>query len=179
MSDRELQELKKELRLLRDQVASLQLRVSELEGFEVVSYPSGYPSQAASPTGFDPAEASSASRSTAATSEEASGNQSWEFRLEVAREIGAFLKRAVEGRALGSSGRHKLSLKSRLYIIVKDRSGILYTNPVKIERTWRSARALVEKEGSFGDSIFVGLPSEREAKEAVLEAGFHWPSAEA
>ena len=70
-------------------------------------------------------------------------------------------------------------MKSRLYIIVKDRAGNFYTNPVKIEKTWRSAKALVEKEGSFGDAIFVGLPSEREAKAAVQEAGFQWPLTEA
>ena len=101
--------------------------------------------------------------------------QSWEFRLGVAKEIGAFLKRALEGGNLGFSGRHKIAPKSRLYIFVKDRSGNIYTEPVKIERSWRSARAFVEKDGAFGDAIFVGVPSEREAKAAVREARFQWP----
>ena len=169
MSDKEVQELRKELRLLQSQVAALQIRVAELEGYEVISYPAGESGsppcddrapQTAAGSASASSEVGAASSTTAPGPEEGSSVQSWEFRLEVAREIGSFLRRAVEGGNLGTSGRQKVTLKSRLYIIVKDRSGNLYTDPVRIERTWRCAKALVEKDGSFSDAIFVGVPSE-------------------
>ena len=64
MSDSEVQKSKRELRLLQDQVAALQLRVSELEGYEVVSFPAGYSAPVTSdsqgpPRAADPAPATS------------------------------------------------------------------------------------------------------------------------
>ena len=89
------------------------------------------------------------------------------------------MRRSLEGVSQGTSGRHKVSLKSRLYIIIRDRAGNIYTDPVKIVRSWREAKALVDKEGDLGNSVFVGVASEREAKAAVSEAGFTWPPSEA
>ena len=89
------------------------------------------------------------------------------------------MRRSLEGVSQGTSGRHNISLKSRLYIIIRDRAGNIYTDPVKIVRSWREAKALVDKEGDLGNSVFVGVASEREAKAAVSEAGFVWPPSEA
>ena len=187
MSEAEILELRKELRLLQAQVSQLQLRVSELEGFEVVSQAGGYSpptGQPAAPTTSSEAPASSSAFASvsepplAAPTEESPEEQSWEFRLQVAREIGSFLRLSLEGVNQGRSGRHKISLKSRLYIVIKDRAGNVYTNPVKIIRTWRDTKAIVERDGDLGDSVFVGVPSEKEGRVAVLEAGFHWPALE-
>ena len=197
MSDSEIAILRAEVRLLQAQVSQLQERVAELEGFEVVSSPGGYrgPVSAAAPEsaaatstsslagssgpraqGGEVPSSSAATTSTGPSGNEASEVQSWEFRLKVAKEIGIFLRRSLEGVYHGNSGRHQIALKSRLYIIVRDRAGIIYTNPVKVLRTWKETKALVESGGDLGDAVFVGVPSEREGQTAVLEAGFTWPA---
>ena len=106
------------------------------------------------------------------------GAQSWEFRLGVAREVGQFLRNSLEGNFHGPFGRDKIRARSRIYLLIRDWEGRVHTKPVKIYRSWRSLRPQVEREGSCGGSIFVGLPSERECKGAIREAGFSWPAAE-
>lgn len=49
-----------------------------------------------------------------------SGPYTWEFRKTVAREIGAFLKRSLQGEHRGESGRNKIrALRNRGCIVVK------------------------------------------------------------
>ena len=47
-----------------------------------------------------------------------------------------------------------------------------HLHTVKLVRSWSSCKALMKPPG---DSIFVGLPSEREARRVVYSAGLEWP----
>ncbi len=88
------------------------------------------------------------------------GPYSWEERERVAREIGAFIVRAITGQNRGSSGRDKLKgLKSRYYLVVRDKFGQEYRNPIKVLTTFTQCKQLCSQAGDFGDSVFVGVPS--------------------
>ena len=102
------------------------------------------------------------------------GPYSWPRREEVAREIGAFLRRSLNGENRGSSGRDKVSLQNRVYIVVRDIDGRVY-DPIRLETKFHVVKGLCHRAGSFGDSIFIGLPSHREAFIATRAAGLRWP----
>ena len=70
-------------------------------------------------------------------------------REELAKEIGRFLRRGLAGERLGTSGRDKLRLQNRCYLIGSD----------------------------CGFSLFVGFPSHWEARVAAVEAGVVVPPA--
>ena len=99
----------------------------------------------------------------------------WQRREEIADQVGAFLARCVAGTNRGSSGRDLLPLQSRLWIVVRDFAGQIYSPP-RIFRSWSSTKLLVKPRGGDpGDSVFVGLPSERECRRALQAAGLPWP----
>lgn len=100
---------------------------------------------------------------------------SWETRDQIADQIGGFIARSVAGGHRGLSGRERNPLPSRLFVVVRDYAGQIYS-PVKVFRTWTSTKVLVKKVHDVGDSIFVGFPSEREGRRAVHTAGLIWPS---
>lgn len=96
-------------------------------------------------------------------------------RIEIATGVGRYLRRALDGDHLATSGRDQLRLASRVYILVRDIRGTLY-NPVQIHRAFSTLRPLVkDSSGGLGDSIFVGLPTIWEAKLAVQAASLSWP----
>lgn len=100
---------------------------------------------------------------------------SWHRREEIADQIGSFLARCIAGTNRGPSGRDLLPLQSRLWIVVRDYAGQIYSPP-RIFRSWSSTKLLVKPRGGDpGDSIFVGLPSERECRRALQAAGLSWP----
>ena len=104
---------------------------------------------------------------------------SWAQREAIADGVGLFLHRALGGDHRQSSGRDRIPLQSRLWIICRDFAGQIYT-PVKVVRSWSSCRELCKPRGAVGapgDAVFVGLPSEREARRAVAAAGLVWPQA--
>eukprot|EP00438_Fugacium_kawagutii_P027071 Skav214862 [mRNA] locus=scaffold16:535805:538086:+ [translate_table: standard] len=153
----ELRELREGLRLLTLRVDRLQdLLAGQGQTVELESSDSGYQAvQAPSTTGFSVVEAEPSS----------SAAPSWEFREEVAREIGAFFIRALAGSSRGSSGRQRLpQLKSRIYIIAKDWNGREYRRPVKVTTKFSDVKSLCSRSGDFADSVFCGVPSLREAR---------------
>ena len=81
----------------------------------------------------------------------------------------------MAGEIAENPAKGKLSLPNRVYLLIRDLSGIEYTRPVRVFRYYRNLEPHVKKDGSFQDSIFVGLPSQREAQAAVGQAGFAWP----
>lgn len=104
------------------------------------------------------------------------GDATWEFRERVARECGDFLRRALSGDFRGSSGRHRLRISSKLYIVLRDASGRVTLDPVRIFRSFNNVRAVCGRDGGFADSVFLGVPTEREGRIVVERAGGTWPS---
>lgn len=101
---------------------------------------------------------------------------SWLEREAICDQIGRFLARSISGAHRGSSGRDKIPLASRLWVVVRDYSGQIYT-PVKVVKSWASCKVLCKPSNhECGDSVFVGLPSEREARRVVQAAQLTWPS---
>ena len=125
-----------------------------------------------------PVRSPSVASSEGASVEGASGTQSvpsWLQREEICDQIGAFLLRSLSGDHRASSGRDLIPLASRIWIVVQDIEGNRY-NPVRVFRSWSATKALVKRGSEVGDSIFIGLPSEREARRVVHSATLQWPS---
>eukprot|EP00435_Cladocopium_sp_Y103_P020973 s3434_g5.t1 len=93
----------------------------------------------------------------------------WIEREAICDRIGQFIARALQGQHRGVSGREQLPHSSRIWIVVRDFEGLIYT-PVRVFRTWTSAKRLVKPNNiDPGDSVFIGLPSEREARRVVIQ----------
>ncbi|CAE7297843.1 unnamed protein product, partial [Symbiodinium sp. KB8] len=165
----EISELRRELRVLQDEVQRLKVKTDQQsdririleQGCVLEVAEDSFASQGAV-QGY-----STGSSNKAPPQDQASD---WNFRATVAKEIGQFFKDSLEGK-LRASGRNRIGLKSQLYIVVRDVRGNTYTDPVKVFRTWKAAKDLVEIDGKPGNSIFIGLPSQREGLIAVAEAG--------
>ncbi|CAK9010282.1 Ankyrin-3 [Durusdinium trenchii] len=99
-----------------------------------------------------------------------------EYRRSIAQDIGDYFRRCLSGTNRGPSGRQQISLPSKVYILVRDLSGRLY-DPVQVHHSFGSIRALVRDGDYLGDSIFVGFPTQWEARVAVERAGLHWQCA--
>lgn len=94
-------------------------------------------------------------------------------RVLLAKRIGQFLRRCLDGEARGSSGRELLNLPNRLYVVLAGYSGEVYSEP-KIFKDFSRVVALCKQGYSFGDSIFVGFATQWEAKAALEEAKLRW-----
>lgn len=99
---------------------------------------------------------------------------SWEEREAICEEIAAWVRRSLRDNHRGPSGRDRVSLASRVWLVFRDIDGDV-KNPVVVCRTFAACKRLVKREDSVGNSIFVGLPSDREAKRVVSFAGLDWP----
>ena len=91
-------------------------------------------------------------------------------REEIAREVGRFLGRALRGEALGTSGRDRNPLRSRVYLACRDHTGRDIVPPAVYERFCDLA-SRCKRGGDCGQSVFVGLPSRWEARVALEAAG--------
>lgn len=162
MNTREVAALRSELEALKFRVQEIEERLSALES-ERIS-----PAVSAGSEGFS-VVTSVASQSTYITAEDT------EERLELAKECGRFLKRAYTGVHRGSSGRDRLRLASKLYVVLADFSGKKFEQPRVFDK-FSEVRDLCKRGADAGSSIFIGFASQWEAKLAVKEAGFEWPS---
>ena len=99
---------------------------------------------------------------------------SWEEREAVCEEIAGWVRRCLDSSHRGSSGRDRIHLPSRIWIVARSCEGDNY-NPVTVCRTFGACKRLVKRGEDCGDSIFVGLPSIREAQRVVSFAGLQWP----
>ena len=97
------------------------------------------------------------------------------FRLEVASGVGRFFARALSGDHRGGSGRERVHLPSRVYVVCRDFAGRRY-DPVLIKYSFAAIRSLVKPHGDCGNSVFAGLPTVWEAQTAVRSAGLTWPA---
>ena len=104
------------------------------------------------------------------------GGLTWSEREDICRGIGQFVTKALGGRFHGASGRDQINLPSRIWLLFRDYEGVVYS-PVRVFRQFAGCRHLVKRGGSdLGTSVFVGLPSEREARVVVASAGCIWPN---
>ena len=115
-----------------------------------------------------------ATPSVSGTSQGARLPQTWAEREEICDGIAAFLVRALRGENRGPSGRERLVLSSRIWIVARSIDGEEY-RPLKVFRAFGACKALVKRGQSCGDSVFVGLPSEREARRVAAISGLGWP----
>ena len=99
----------------------------------------------------------------------------WAQREALCERIGGFLRRALSGDHRGSSGRDLNPLASRLWLVAKDINGQIF-DPPRVFRSWSGAKALVKRGSEVGDSVFVGLPSEREVTWVVQAAELRLPA---
>ena len=100
--------------------------------------------------------------------------QTWAERERICEGIGAWLARGLVGDHRGASGRDQLRLSSRVWIVARDYSGV-ESNPVLVFNAFHKCKGFVKRGEDCGQSLFVGLPSQREAKIVVARAGLDWP----
>lgn len=120
--------------------------------------------------GSGPSEASVTSRSVAT-----SCTLSWGEREEICQGIGEWVLNSLRGVHRGPSGRDRIPLANRVWLVFRDFEGLNY-EPVHVCTTWTSCHNLVKRGHDTGESIFVGLPSQREAQAVAAAAGVGWPA---
>lgn len=98
----------------------------------------------------------------------------WEEREAICDRIGVWVRRSLDGHHRGSSGRDQLPLSSRIWIVAQDFFGNQFPT-IRVFHSFGACRDLVKRGSSCGSSVFVGLPSEREARRVCLSAGLTWP----
>ena len=169
--DLELDLLRQEVRDLRAEVASLK---GDLVSLRRLVLERGSPRESETSAGgytvvtdrVDPAPASSGTSGRVV-------DHSWDRREQVARGIGAFLRRSLEAKHRGTSGRDQINLPNRLWVVVRDVEGNVY-NPVRVFNQFSHTAALVKRGSETGDSVFVGLPSRKEVEWALQAGRFAW-----
>eukprot|EP00438_Fugacium_kawagutii_P010863 Skav216247 [mRNA] locus=scaffold20:89010:95933:+ [translate_table: standard] len=139
------------------EVANLTSRLAELEG----------------EPGFEVVTSATASTAAAPSAPSASADRIPAERSVIAAEIGGWIRRALRGERRGLSGREKIALQSRIYLIFKDLHGAVHNPPLCFE-LWREAKVHCTVGGhAANDSVFVGLPSKAEAR--IVVATDHVP----
>ena len=97
----------------------------------------------------------------------------WDERDNIARGIGAWIRRCLDGLPRQTSGRDHNPLQSRYWVAVRSISGETH-NPPLVFSSWSSAKGCVKRGSYTGDSIFFGVPSQREASTAIFAADLQW-----
>lgn len=102
-------------------------------------------------------------------------------REDAAKQTGRFFARCLSGGHRGESGRGRVQLPNRIFVVVKSFRGQVFTEPVRVFTAWAPVKRLVAEEGNpqnLGDSIFAGFAAKWEAETAVREAGLSWPASQ-
>lgn len=170
--------LRAQIEILRAEVNRLHRRVERSEAGDLSSLHSGtsYPAASASANGSVVAYSGVTAPSiTAAPADTPPAVLSWAQREEICDRIGAWIRRALEGTHRGTSGRDQIPLASRIWIVAQDFEGHSF-DTVQVHRTFSTCRPVVKRGADCGNSIFVGLPSEREGRRVCIAAGLRWPS---
>ena len=164
-SDARVDQLAEEFARLSVEVQSLRQRVTELEGqLPGIS--------ARSSSDFSLVEHQSVAPETSRAAGYCVGSE----REQIARDIGLWLRRALDGRPRGPSGRDRIQLSSRFYVVCRDIHGAVH-NPPLLFSSWKLAKESCFRQGEPGDAIFVGLPSKTEIEIALRSASLRLPAA--
>ena len=102
-------------------------------------------------------------------------------RESIAVGIGDFFKRCLAGEGVprGLSGRDRVPLQNRYYVVIRDYEGRIY-RAARVFHSWKPAKAILcqGESNSYGESIFCGFATLWEAEIAVRHAGYVWPGTE-
>lgn len=168
-----------EVEQLRQQLQRLEIRVGQLEEqvgpFEIVQTPEGqgYPLQApAATSGAAPASSRPGSGIASASGSVEPADRAG--RELLAREVGQFVRRCLDGQPRGSSGRDRLRLANRYYLVFADFEGVPLQEPL-FTSVFADVKNLCKRGADCGQAVFVGLPSIWECKIVVSAAGFSLP----
>lgn len=75
-------------------------------------------------------------------------------RVEAAKETGRFFLRCLGGGSRGLSGRERVQLPNRIYVLVRDIEGRISTSPVRVYKSYNQLHPFVKRGQSLGDSVF-------------------------
>ena len=95
-------------------------------------------------------------------------------RAAACREIGLFLRRALDGQHRGASGRDRLPLQSRFWIVARDFGGNPIV-PVRVCKSFADCARLCKQGSDLGDSVCVGLPARQDIIAVCSAAGLALP----
>ena len=181
--------LASDVRALTDQLARLTLRVSALEarlGEEdeigsavlVEEAPGAFWEESASTLTGSAAESDPLPGASPGISRSQTGGIPLlpADRGAFADELGDWILRALQGGHRGPSGRDRLQLRSRVYVIYSDSEG----RPLEVALVCRCLRDLRNRFPAVnnpGNLVFPGFPSEWEARRATGRTGVRWPDA--
>ena len=98
----------------------------------------------------------------------------WADRERICRGIAEFLNRALQGVHRGNSGREQLPYGSRVWLVARSYTGDDF-RPLRVYTRFADCKALVKRGQDCGASVFVGLPSQREARFVAIQSGLGWP----
>lgn len=177
MSRAEIEELRLQISALRVRVFAQEERIEELE--RRVGEGQRTPSSSVAPSEVQrapPSEVGSGVGSYSLLSGSACGSgtgpvttEDHEGRVHLAKQCGCFLRRALQGDFRGSSGRDRLRLPSRHYVVAKSFEGEVF-EPVRIFDSFTQVRAVCKRDFSCGQAVFLGFATKWELRLA-LEAG--------
>lgn len=169
----EIESLRSSLEALRLRVRTLEEEREEARGESIsVSGQSSYSCVTSLPTGAVEAtrlQAPSVAAHTEVATSDIAG------RSDLARQIGLFLRRCLGPGARGTSGRDRLRLPNKCYVIVADFHGRQLPE-VAVVTAFSEVRRICKRGAECGQSIFVGLPSKWEARVALEAGGFAVPA---
>lgn len=148
-----------EFETLLSAVQALQVRVTDLAA--ALGSHSPAPSASGEFEVVDPAEASS----------ELSAE-----RIAIAEQIGRWITRCLRAEHRGLSGREKLSLQSKFYVVVRGFDLVVHDPPL-VFTSWSQTKTVTHQHGQPGDSIFVGVPSKAEVRAVITAANLSLPAA--
>ena len=161
-----------ELNSLRSQLVSLQVALEDLvERVERLEVAESEKFSAVSSV-LDPREQSAVS---SAPSTGLIDPKDTEGRRLLAAEIGKFLGRAAQGDFRGSSGRDRLRVANRCYLVVKNFEGVALSTPLFTQQ-FSEVRRLCKRGNECGASVFIGLATIWEAKVAIRHSGLPVPA---
>ena len=165
--------LESEIERLSRQVASLSLRVENLEA-ERNREGGPYRTSDQGSSSYITSPVREQGRSAPQLGELPSSVSTRTEREALADHIGDWLGSETRGIRQGPSGRDRLNLQSRVYVLTRSHSGSLF-DPVLVFHRVRDFQPYIGPGGKASRAVFIGFASEWEARRSVDRAGLQWP----
>ena len=168
-------ELRREVFQLRSEVVTLEGRVIELESRQALGSEAEFELVDSRSLVSQPAAVAKSGAYPGAQARAVPDSLPLE-RIAAAQDIGKFLRRCLSGQPRGSSGRSRIAAPSAVYIVCQSFDSEVF-DPPRVFFNWGEAKPWVIRNGTPGQSIFVGVPTPNEAKIAIEAAGCDVPAA--